>query len=328
MRKLSFILILALAMVLGLGIGTALAYGVHGGYTSDTATCGQCHSTHAAAGQRLIQNLGGSAGQNDMYRTCVYCHDGTNSIYNVVDGAIDTTDSLSNPVTYAASAGGFTQMVTTEGSTPVYTAVTSSHDVSAANGTTVWVPGNEGSSTDTTNKLGWIELTCTSCHDPHSAGRRAFKTTVLAATVNPVMTVTTTTENDEEITYQSGWNTFCGACHEDFNQTVAGSGSDTTLGTHSQFARHRVGMDPSTYSGVNSTSWTIAGLSQPSDLMPLMASDGTAATQQVMCLTCHLAHGTVKGNTVTFNRADGTTTNSSTLLRLPNRGVCEACHNK
>lgn len=165
-----------------------------------------------------------------------------------------------------------------------------------------------------------------------SYGNTANKARALRVNVNGVDISATpptldiaagTVLGDEAVSYQSGWNEFCGACHQDFKQTGAGSGDDTALGIYGSFARHRVGMDPSLYAGTNENSWTIATLSQPSP-----SSDGTAANQQVMCLTCHYAHGTKATNTVTFNRADGTSTStSSTLLRLDNRGVCQVCHN-
>jgi len=48
------------------------------------------------------------------------------------------------------------------------------------------------------------------------------------------------------------------------------------------------------------------------------------------CLTCHVAHGSnavMNGiNTGNFPYPDGTKTNSSRLLKVDNRGTCQACH--
>jgi hypothetical protein len=48
------------------------------------------------------------------------------------------------------------------------------------------------------------------------------------------------------------------------------------------------------------------------------------------CLTCHVAHGSnavMNGvNSGSFPYPDGTRTNSSRLLKIDNRGTCQACH--
>ncbi|MHB1421014.1 MAG: cytochrome c3 family protein [Bacillota bacterium] len=328
MKKLGLISLLVIGILLVVGVGSAAAYtlsgNIHGGYTSTTDACGKCHSTHAAAGANLIQTLGGS-GSNDMYKTCIYCHDGSGSKYNEVDGAVTVTG-----YTYASSAGGFTNMVTAEGAVPTTVAVDSKHNVNEITGTTQWVPGYD---TAVGSKM---ELTCASCHDPHNkySVARALRVSGLNGVdltlTKPTLDIPSGVQANEAITYQSNWNEFCAACHADFKQTAAGSG-DADSGTYSTKKRHRVGMDPAAYTGTASTSWTVAALSQPSGVMPLQSTDGTALNEKVMCLTCHYAHGTPKTNTVTFNRTNstyGATTASSTLLRLDNRGVCEACHNK
>ncbi len=325
MRRWAFVLSLTISftVILTAGIATAAplssASNVHGGYTANTSACSQCHSTHAAIGKNLIQNL--AAGNNDVYATCMYCHGmGQQSKYNVEDGAIET-----GTATYAASGGGFVRMVTAEGSTPTYASVYSQHNVNEVTGTTVWVPGYD------TAAPSHMELTCASCHDPHNTANisRALRVNVNGVDISatpPDLTITNELA-DESIAYLSGWNDFCGACHQDFYQTAAGSG-DTDSGAYSTKKRHRVGMDPAGYPGVNAGSWVYASLSQPSSKLPLQSVDSSAANEQVMCLTCHYAHGTKAYSSITFNRTDGTTSNSSTLLRLDERGVCEACHNK
>ena len=318
MKRYAIIVLAVLGLVLLTG-GVALAatYGPHGNYTADTAACGQCHNTHAAAGKNLIQYLAAGT-ENDIYRTCTYCHkNGGQSKYDVVNGAIVATGA-----TYASSGGGFSQEVVTEGATPAYTAISSKHNVegNAGNGdpATLWAPGYSTATAD------YVALSCASCHNPHGQGTnsRAIRSPILGDTIAFSLAVTSELA-DEAIQYTGGVNDFCGACHKDYKQTAAGSG-DIDSGTYSTYKRHRVGMDPSAYSGTNPSSWTAIALSQPSDTMPLQS--GTPNT--VVCLTCHKAHGTAKTNTVTFNRSDDSTSNSSTLLRLNNRGVCEACHNK
>lgn len=325
MRKYIIICLVVLTgLLLFTGVASAgpltTASNVHGGYTADTSACGQCHNTHAAVGQNLIANLG--TGNNDVYATCIYCHDGSGSKYDVANGAI-----LGTAGTYAASGGGMSQMVATEGAAPVYAAVYSKHNTNQASGTTVWVPGYD------TTVSAHMELTCASCHDPHNTANtaRALRVNVNGVDISatpPDLTITVGTElENESISYVKNWNAFCGTCHQDYNQTAAGSG-DANSGTWSTFKRHRVGMDPSTYPGVDMTNVILGPISQPSTQLPMQSVDGTAPNQQVMCLTCHNAHGTVKTSTVTFDRADGTTSTSSVLLRQNERGVCETCHAK
>lgn len=293
----------------------------HYGAYSDTATCGACHNSHAAEGINLLTNLA-SGTANSIYRNCTYCHrQGGQSRYDVVNGAVIGASN-----TYASAAGGFQQGVTQEGATPQYAPVTSRHNVDAAEGTRVWVPGYSQNIAD------YQEISCASCHNPHgscvgchemSLGKRHR---LLRNKVNGV-TVTVPSLNlqnwgvDEAVGYTSGINAFCGACHQDFHRTEAGSG-DTPLGTFTQKMRHRVGMNPAGYPGINPSAWSTTPVNQPSTILPLQ-SDGI-----VLCTTCHYAHGTLRSSTVTYARDNGETTASSALLRQDNRGVCQACHNK
>ena len=297
-------------ILLGILSELALAGGPHGNYTNDTDACGSCHNTHAARGKNLIANLAAGS-QNEIYRVCTYCHKaGGQSKYDVVNGITSSTK--------ASLAGGFSYVVTAEGNPPTKVPPTSKHDVDAAEGSSFWAPGYS------TNPADYVVLTCASYHNPHSGADRALRSPILGVSVSPVMSIMVS-GGDESVQYNSGWNDFCGACHKDYKQTAAGSGSMDS-GTYSTYKRHRVGMDPSGYPGVNSSSWTTWFLSQPSTSLPLQ--NDNAGNTVMVCLTCHYAHSTARTNTVTFNRADGTTTSSSALLRQDNRGACEACHNK
>ena len=300
------------ALISLLGTGAALAGGPHGNYTNDTASCGQCHNTHSASGGHLIANMAAGA-ENFVYRVCVYCHkSGGQSKYDVVNGAVSSTKT--------SNACGFSNTyIEVVGSTPV----ASKHDVAGAEGGKFWAPGYS------TQEANYLELTCASCHDPHSGADRAFRSTILGVPVAPAMSMMVSS-GDESIRYESGWNEFCGACHQDFLQTAAGAG-DVDSGDYSSMKRHRVDMNPSDYGGVNSTSWSRGFVPQPSTKLPLENNndDGSLTQPQaVSCMTCHFGHSTTKTSNVTFSRTDGSTSNSSALLRLANRGVCQACHNK
>ncbi|GAW93589.1 cytochrome c3 family protein [Calderihabitans maritimus] len=321
MKRLSILVVLSLVFLLALGAGSALAAtnGPHGNYSADTDACGQCHSTHAGNAANLIKfTLSGS--YNAVYETCTACHSDTGSSkYDVINGVIyDPSANAGAGGYWAASGGGFDNVLT--GGEPAadltgVVATTSSHDVKGTG--EIFAPGG-----DSTTGNGFTEFSCSNCHDPHgtSNSRQLISATTVTITVDP-----TTELKDEAIKYEAGINAFCGSCHTDFN---VGTGSgDTAAGTYSTHTRHAVGVDPATYPGTNAASWTTGYLSQPSATLPLQF-DGV--NQQLTCLTCHYAHGTAATNIVTFDRVSnfGGTSNSSTLLRQNNRGVCESCHNK
>ncbi|MBS4031113.1 MAG: hypothetical protein KGZ63_06815 [Clostridiales bacterium] len=124
---------------------------------------------------------------------------------------------------------------------------------------------------------------------------------------------------EESVTYKRGINNFCGACHTDYNAQIADAGSELT-GSYSKAYRHRVEFD-----------WY-------NDVGGLKFQNGAGLTRGVVCLTCHVAHGTDKDyweTTLVDAGVDGWTVNmltelsgSSALKRKPNMGTCEACHKK
>ncbi|KNZ68551.1 putative multiheme cytochrome c [Thermincola ferriacetica] len=307
MRKLAFSLTVIVSFLLGTGIAVASTNGPHGNYSADTNACGQCHSTHTAQAPNLIAfTLDGV--DNSVYETCVFCHKlGGASKYDVVNGAIRTTDAAGNPVVYRASGGGFINVVTVEGDLATYqmAPVTSAHDVKSQS-----VTGAPGGDPNTT-----FTKSCSNCHDPHGTpNSRQLLSTVNGVTgLAPTLTVTNPL-GDETVEYNSGFNDFCGACHTDFNVTTAGSG-DINTGIYTSYKRHRVGMDPSTLPNYN-----------PNNGLPLEKNGTNPGV--VSCMTCHYAHGTEKVSTITWTRSNGGTSTSSALLRMNERGVCQACHNK
>ncbi|GAW91230.1 cytochrome c3 family protein [Calderihabitans maritimus] len=127
---------------------------------------------------------------------------------------------------------------------------------------------------------------------------------------------------NESVQHISGLNSFCGACHTDYNtENVvvdptegAPNGSGKVLnGTYSEAYRHQVGME---WHGTE----------------PNMAFE---ENNRVTCLTCHLAHGTSQEYWVRTLDDEGYTaemavelSGSSALKRKPNMGTCETCHQK
>lgn len=131
----------------------------------------------------------------------------------------------------------------------------------------------------------------------------------------------TATETSQHI---SGLNSFCGACHTDYDTTDNPFAAKTPSGYYTMKTRHQVG-----YKWEGPTSG-------------LKFEKGSFDSQDknfVTCLTCHVAHGTDNaywGETLTgldggvwdnpANLAE--LSGTSALKRKPNMGVCETCHEK
>lgn len=315
MRNRPWVWFLAIAAAVALWpAGTPAAAGTtngpHGSYATNTDACAQCHNTHAAPTANLIAFTPAAGTENDVYRTCVYCHDGSQSKYDVKAGAIRSADGN----TYAAAGGGFDSVVAIEGPTGSallqLVPTTSAHDAKVT--TEVYAPGGSQVAGG-----GWT-LSCSSCHDPHGT-RNSRQLVESVATRDPAGNAVTRTVGagvqgtvanplgKEQVAW-TGIDTFCQACHWDYYQTAAGSG-DTNTGVYSSARRHRVGMvaggDPGKPSGYDSAK----------AVLPLVGGN-------VSCITCHRVHGTAA---MVSNQVYA---RGSTLLRLDGRGVCQNCHNR
>jgi len=341
-----------------LAADSALGYltgGPHGRYTDNTGACGRCHQLHQAKSQRLIRfeiMPAGSTANNIIYGTCTYCHTfNGQSTYDVKDGMIwDTNDGKR----YATSGGGFERMLVVEGEPAMATVVkaSASHRVNYSTGTKFRAPGGyNGSNTDA-----HIELTCSSCHNPHgSRNSRQLRenvwvgdtsgTKVSQATSDPNTKVIVKVQNpfgDETVNYNAQINNFCRSCHWDY---MSGNAKNKT-GVFDLKFRHKIGMAPD--EGLNDGSRGF-GYNPLKFQLPVanLYDNGTAMdpwlTGTVVCVTCHYAHGTfavVKGiatgdsivvssgtdPVVDLQNLDGTRTEPPKNLRLDNRGVCQNCH--
>lgn len=124
----------------------------------------------------------------------------------------------------------------------------------------------------------------------------------------------------ETVSYVDGINEFCGACHRDYNATSGSQGSP--VGVYTKAYRHPVGL-------LGAFNWEL-----PEGTGLRFASAGG---RQVVCLTCHVAHGADEDywadTLISGAYWAGTPTadlrelsGSSVLKRIPNMGACEACH--
>ncbi len=129
----------------------------------------------------------------------------------------------------------------------------------------------------------------------------------------------------ESVQYVSGMNTFCGACHTDYNTSGVVKPHENLNGSYTSKTRHPVGFEKSTRA-------KLEGRGLKFEQGANWASDEGV----VMCLTCHYAHGVDQGDVWAKTAVDTGIAaynnpeigGSSKLKRLPNMATCEACHEK
>jgi predicted CXXCH cytochrome family protein len=313
---------LALAMATA---GVALANGgPHGGYSATTDGCAGCHRAHTATGPNLLVNT-------STYDLCMSCHGstGTGANTNVDDGYyLSSRDDQSGGYDHGAAetpdyapllGGGF---VNYNG-----VAVTSIH---SPDGMDMAAWGNgvvRGSTADLSEGL-----SCASCHDPHgSSNYRIMNQTINGQPVSVALVDEGEDKDYDTEQWGSGTSSVCAACHGAYHVVRSGSGSDNHDdeggnldygGDISSFA-HRIDMAYSYDNNANPETDGLDGYRLP------LAESGVA--DRVVCMTCHLPHGTSAQMT---GIADGeglpgnTSAAESALLRIDNRGVCEVCHQK
>lgn len=315
MKKLVAILIVLTALIM-MGVTMASANGgPHGGYTATTDGCAGCHRAHTAPGPRLVMADG-------TYALCITCHGaaGSGANTNVDDGLFlstrnprSTTGVANTPDNAPLLGGGF---VNYQG-----TAVTSTHNPTGVNGA-AW--GN-GVNRGTTAALVDGNLSCGSCHDPHgSPNYRIMREVVNGAPVAiPQVDEGAAKDYDTEH-WSSGTSSLCAACHGSYHATAPGQARILDGGSYT----HRVDMPFSFGANANPETIGLGGFFLP------LAESGVNDT--VVCMTCHLPHGSSAqmtgqangGPTGTGTLPGDTNAADSALLRLDNRGVCEVCHQK
>lgn len=280
----------------------------HGYYSANTALCKNCHNTHTATGPKLLS----FATVND---TCMSCHDGTGSKYDVINGKIYTSANKSTAGN--SPAGSFGGKVF--GKAAIANEPESIHTMGAVINT---APGGNPNGTGP-----WAEtLGCGSCHDAHGSTNYRMLKSVLPFS-NAIITVKAyayTTSSGEAVNYISGMNNFCMGCHPAYNapsdSSVNKYGVDFGETVSGDSYRHSMGITPSSY--------TRGGIPQPlTTSLPLEGTDPVTNNNKIMCATCHTAHGSTQPSVYTdAYDNDGPSNVSNYLLRKENMGVCEDCH--
>lgn len=325
MRRL---LLLAVGFAVWLLVGSTSALADNGphvkGWGGTPSACAGCHRAHTAKAPFLLKEAQSSI--------CYTCHGSaaTGSALDVEDG-VGYSEHTREPSKEAGAlrGGGFSYAridsahPSEEGSftsesveIPVLSAGASSTSAHSIDGTgqIAWGNGeiNSGAGRD-------IELSCGNCHDPHGNGMyRILRPTPTDAIENlghgdtshdvEIPDVETQAEHVYTTTnygkfsdpnapqFYENISKWCSNCHTRY---YAETGSATTDSGDAIFAyRHTTEY----------------------------------ASHRPQCITCHVAHGSNAGMTGEATEVpwpDGTAAGAdSRLLRINNRGVCQACHHK
>ncbi|WP_159446907.1 cytochrome c3 family protein [Carboxydocella sp. ULO1] len=295
-----FIVVLVTMFTTLVGAEVALA-NVHTGFSVTTEACGSCHVTHAASAAKLLK-FGGT-----QTAFCYGCHDEARagSPYDVESGRTTDATGTGFVVSYSGAFDFASANYAGTSRHDVENLTTPGTDLTAAQ-----IPGNS-------TALGLTGgLRCGSCHDPHgdnTTNGRLLRGTLLGTNVN--ISVYFPLDADHRPTsYDIKINQWCAGCHGKFNRTA---GSGHTADGYGMY-RHAMGVSlaalPTDYSMATGT--------------PVANFNATPAAgkNQLVCLSCHRAHGTDKVSTTSWNRDGGGSSSSTALLRMSNRGVCYNCH--
>ncbi len=268
----------------------------HANYANDTNMCKYCHITHNAPRPKLLRGTSTS----DL---CFTCHGfmNTGSRYNVYNGAVisagpkDPVTGLVTVLNWQKSLGGpynaNTMGVWGQDGSGQNSPVTSSHPLDMTG------PGGE----------------CLSCHDSHDRNNNYRLLISNDATVIDAYAVNPMGDAPERPNYLDGMNKVCFNCHT-YYMTPTGSGHISTWNNNT--FQHSVGV---------TLSWNGQSADGNINLTTTLPLEGTPG--KIMCITCHLPHGTVSSGLETGS-VSGYLGPGTRLKRKDNRAICEDCHKK
>ena len=322
MKKLLTITLLILFIALLSALAASADGGPHGDYTATTDACAGCHRTHTATGARLLVS-------NSTHGLCLSCHGstGAGANTNVDDGfyLASRDDSVANEDHGAANTpngapllgGGF---INYQGAS-----ITSSHDMGDASTNLAWGNGvDRGSVAAITD----IEFSCASCHDPHgSSNYRILKTEINGYDILVEQVDENAKDYDTE-QWGQGTSSLCAACHLAYHETAAGVGHSLANQDFGGGFTHRVDMP---YQYRNNQNPETIGFTDAYGVNVRVPLAESGVYDRVVCMACHFPHGssaTMLGNADDGGLPGETSAGDSALLRLDNRAMCEACHQK
>jgi predicted CXXCH cytochrome family protein len=142
----------------------------------------------------------------------------------------------------------------------------------------------------------------------------------------------------ETVTYNSGMNNFCGACHTDYNTSsqavrdLAPWNNKIAYGATSYVTSTGATVNIAPYQGNQYSVKTRHGVGTEGVKNYILQPNEKGT---LTCITCHFAHGVDQSRWADYATKTGITDynsaesqGSSKLKRLPNMGVCEVCHQK
>ena len=312
MKKLVVTVVLVAALLIVL-TGTALAdNGPHGsGYGSTTDACAGCHRAHTATGPKLLTTT-------NTATMCLSCHGSTatGADTNVIDGVYVERDGNVEPAPGEGAAGkgllagGFTNAVMdsdangTSASAPI--GLGGTHIYDGATGT-VW--GYGAISATANNGLAAFSLGCGNCHNPH--GKSGTGGAATYRILRSVVTGFVTNPPAADVADQAAkMYTVSDANNNYFGQNYGGTGAPLASWCAQCHTRYLAGAN-SAITNSGDAVFTYRHMSN---------------TSGINCTSCHVAHGSSAASSTLANSAslalDGA------MLRLDNRGVCQACHAK
>lgn len=354
-----YLLIAAVAIILIVGGMLAVVTvpvnadgGVHNfSTTSVTSNCAGCHRAHTAIGSNLLKST-------SAWDLCTSCH-GVGADLDVINGIHNIgTYPTDNYAAGSLRGGGFINASMAISYTSIVTGTsTSRHQV-------LGMPGYTTGITDTVWGIGALgtgnaglanyTLQCSTCHDPHGkagpsrtatyrilrcnfttdpdlTGAGVVNNNCVADTTNHTYTITdpngkyygqkySSSDTGTDNARMASLSAWCSSCHTRIhtsdNMNSGASGPGRTSSGDSFFTYRHV------------TTGTSVEYN--------FGTGTTFPTGSPACLTCHVSHGS--NALLTSNSAKnvpwpgtaegGGQYQDSALMRLSQRGVCEACHNK
>jgi predicted CXXCH cytochrome family protein len=276
---------------------------IQGSGTLTTDGCAGCHRAHTAKATGLLKT--------SEALLCTTCHSaGLGALTDVMAGMYFPDFSNGSQMLGLRGGGFVTAALDTKGAVkatktiPTLNAglpVTSAHSYDGS-AQTAWGSGTTGVGSQ-------VNLSCTSCHDPHGNGNYRILRPIATGGVGPAVNVadaavkTYSTQNywaaqdSSSTSFIASIGSWCTQCHSRYLSSDAETNTGDAIYTY----RH-------------------------------MSNDNTPGGPN--CIQCHVAHGSnaamtgTESSHVPLPGGAAAPAGDSRLLRLDNRGTCVMCHNK
>jgi len=333
----------AILVIVGLSFMAMPALAFH---DSGVAHCNGCHTMHNSVDGGLVDE--DSPGGNPWLLkdatpsdTCLNCH-------ALKYGAVLAEDHLApSPL---KGAGNFCYLLADNLNSSAHGSAiggdAAGHNLNApghglyTDGTLIAAPGGTFPA---------ASMGCTSCHDPHGtdayrllygAGRVVQGTTFTAAApeAEGLSLFGGSESQTSHVAYQGGMSDWCGNCHGDFHDREGGRlehVSGSPMGGNIATIYNRYNGTTDMLGAVVATSY-LADVPFDDPANTTDSTTGPSASSQVMCLTCHRAHGSSAPDAgrwdfnITLLDTDG-----GASYAIPNpypgpaqRSLCNKCHAK